>query len=224
MNAPAPVAFQPIFATPFASFALNVPADFNTELQELIEQRVTPAWREPAVPADALAFRSREDLLDWPDPRIRAICASMLGAVATVVKGANVYTDAEFADLKIQGRAHFAVVLPDGALPATEFAMSSWCAIYCVTAPTPAVDRPHSGMLRLYEPRLGNSYVDASTWRVREPYTQGHYTWLPRPGLMAVFPASIAHEIAQVRGAGSLTLVRMRVRFATPAQELSDAW
>lgn len=224
MNSPAPVSFQPIFATPFASFALTVPADFNSELQEMIAARVSPAHRDPSVPFDALSFRSREDVFEWPDPRVRAICASMLGAVATVVKGVNVYTEKEFADLRVQGRAHFAVVLPDGGLPVTEFAMCSWCAIYCVTAPQPVPDRPHSGMLRLYEPRLGNSYVDASTWRMREPYAEGHYTWLPRPGMMAVFPAYVPHEFAQVRGSGSLTLIRMRVRFATPMQEVTDAW
>ena len=39
------------------------------------------------------------------------------------------------------------------------------------------------------------------------------------PGQMAVFPASLTHEIALVRSPGPLVLVTVRVRFVAPGQQ-----
>jgi hypothetical protein len=67
-------------------------------------------------------------------------------------------------------------------------------------------------------------FADATNSTMRIPYTPGHYTWQPVPGQIAVFPASIRHEIALVRSSGHLILVTVRVRFVAPGQEGQSGW
>jgi hypothetical protein len=140
------------------------------------------------------------------------------------VMDANLYTDAEFDALGVQARARFIIVRPDGCIPAASVPLASWHVIYCVGAPSPTPARLDSGVLRLYEARLGTMFMDAANWRLRPPFSSGHHTWRPVPGHMAAFPASIAHEVALNRTNVDLVLVAARVRFATPGQEAMPPW
>ncbi len=74
--------------------------------------------------------------------------------------------------------------------------MASWYAIYCVAAPAPARARGDSGALRLYGVRDAKMFMDAANWRLRTPFSGTHHLWRLEPGRMAVFPASVLHEIA----------------------------
>ncbi|MGB8327773.1 MAG: hypothetical protein WCE48_09375 [Steroidobacteraceae bacterium] len=213
-----------IFATPFASVQLSVSEELNSQLQRLLETRATDEYRAAGVRGNPLYFRSREDLLEWPDAPVQSLKQQMLGAVAAIVAATNMYSEKEFGDLRMQARGWFSLVRPNGCIPAASYPQTSWCAIYCVAAPEPAPDRADSAMLRLYETRLANAFTDASTWRMRPPFAYGHHTWRPTRGYMAVFPAAVAHEIALLRGAGSLLLVTLRVRFATPFQASMPSW
>jgi len=102
--------------------------------------------------------------------------------------------------------------------------LASWCAIYCVAAPPAPPGRADSGVLRLYESRLGGMFADATTWALRPPFAGGHHLWRPRPGSMALFPAHLAHEVALNRSGGDLVLVRVRIRFANPGQQEAPPW
>jgi hypothetical protein len=59
---------------------------------------------------------------------------------------------------------------------------------------------------------------------MRKPYTPGHFTWRPVPGQLAVFPASLTHEIALLRSDAPLVLVTVRVRFVAPGQQGLSRW
>ena len=103
--------------------------------------------------------------------------------------------------------------------------MASWCAVYCVAAPPPAPARVDSAVLRLYAIRHATMYLDATNWRLREPFGVTHYVWPPVPGQMAVFPASTVHEVALNRAQADLLLVSARLRFAERgAQAAMPPW
>jgi hypothetical protein len=115
-------------------------------------------------------------------------------------------------------------VAPDGRVPAAIYPLTAWCGIYCVAAPPPSAMRSDSGVLRLYESRLGTMFADATNAAMQVPFTPGHYSWQPVPGQLAVFPGSLTHEIALVRSPGHLVLVTVRVRFVAPGQQGMTRW
>jgi hypothetical protein len=200
-----------------------VPIDGATELNpalaSLFLSRAADAYRDPALPSDPLCFRSREDLFEWRGEPVGQLRAQMLAGICAAVKAANLYTEPEFDALGLQARARFAIVRPDGHIPASTSPMASWYALYCVAAPPGAPARADSGVLRLYAVRHGTMFIDAANCRLRPPFDPLHQTWRPIPGQMAVFPASILHEIALNRTDANLLLVGARVRFVSAGQD-----
>jgi hypothetical protein len=214
----------PIFATPFAAVPLAGGAELNPVLASLFSQRATETHRDPTAPRDPLCFRGREDLFEWENEAVAQVKGEMLGGLCAAVMAVNLYTDAEFDALRVQARARFTIVRPDGCIAAASLPLASWCAIYCVAAPPSAPTRPDSAVLRLYETRLGTMFMDAANWRLRPPFSTGHHIWRPVPGQMAVFPASMPHEIALNRTQQDLVVVTARARFANPGQETMPPW
>lgn len=223
MNAPA-ATLSPIFASPFLSAGLV--GVRNDALAALLYKLASEGPRDSQGQPDPLCYSSREDLFDQPDEAVAALKREMLGGLCAAVMAMNPYTEAEFDQLVVQARARFLVVRPDGFVPATTLPVASWCAVYCVAAPpaVPSTTRFDSGVLRLYEPRLGSMFADASNARLKSPFAFAHHTWRPVPGHMAAFPAHLIHEIALNRASGDLLLVRARVRFASPSYEYMPPW
>jgi len=222
-NAPA-ATLMPIFATPFAEVALPVGSAWNESLAALLTARATEEHRDSGARPDPLCYLSREDLFEWPDEPIAALRSELLAALCPAVLAATLHTEAEFDQLGVQARARFAIIRPDGCLPAQTLALASWCAIYCAAAPPAPAGRADSGALRLYENRLGGMFADATTWRMRPPFAGGHHLWRPLPGSMAAFPAHMAHEVGLNRSDRDLVLVIARVRFANPGQQAAPPW
>lgn len=222
-NAPA-ATLMPIFATPFAEVALPVGSALNESLAALLTARATEERRDSGARGDPLCYLSREDLLEWPDEPIAALRSELLAGLCSAVLATTLHTETEFDRLGVQARARFAIIRPDGCLPAQSLALASWCAIYCVAAPPAPPGRADSGALRLYESRLGGMFADATTWRLRPPFAGGHHLWQPKAGSMAAFPAHLAHEIALNRSDRDMVLVMARVRFANPGQQGTPPW
>jgi len=214
---------MPIFATPFGLATVPDAAELNPAAAQLfgagaIPERADPASRMPQM------FRSRDDLLKWPDEPVRRLTAGMIAAALSVVRSFNELTDEQFTALNLQARAWFTIVRPDGNVPSDSHANAAWCAIYCVSAPQPSPDRHDSGVLRLHESFRATMFSDATNTMLRAPYQTGHSTWRPMPGQLAVFPASITHEVALHRGAGELVLVTALLRFLAPGQTGMPWW
>lgn len=222
-NAPA-ATLMPIFATPFAEVALPVESALNESLAALLAARATEERRDSGARHDPLCYLSREELFEWQDEPVAALRVELLAGLCSAVLATTLHTEAEFDQLGVQARARFAIIRPDGCLPAQSLALASWCAVYCVAAPPAPAGRADSGVLRLYETRLSGMFADATTWRMRPAFAGGHHLWRPKPGSMAAFPAHLAHEIALNRSAGDLVLVIARVRFANPGQQASPPW
>ena len=214
----------PILATPFAAVSVPQAAALNAAVAGLLAERATPERADPAFRPDPLCFRSREDLFEWDSEALAQLRREMLGAAAAAVRAANTYPDAEFGALGVQARARFAIVRPNGGLPGAMAPMASWCAVYCIAAPSPVPARPDSGVLRLYAVRHASMFLDATNSQLGAPFSLTHYIWRPVAGEMAVFPASILHEVALNRSNEDLLLVTARLRFVHRDQQAQPPW
>ncbi len=210
MSTPAPHVV-PLFATPFGVVSLPEAQTLNPALAALFAERATAEWRDPLASQGTLTFRSRTDLTDWPEEPVRHAIRAILAGVASVAASINDLGAEQFAALRVQARAWFTIVRPDGCVPPASYANTSWLAF-------------DSGVLRMHESRPGPMFQDATQGGIRVPYRPGHSTWRPVPGQMAVFPAAITHEIALVRAAGALVIVTARVRFVVSDQAWMPPW
>jgi hypothetical protein len=215
MNVTAPLVV-PILAAPFGVVPLAEAEALNPALCALFAARMqADGARRQRSP---LCYRSSDDLLDWPDEVVRQLTRSIVQGVNSVVQAVNDFSPAQFNSLTMQARGWFTVVLPNGRVPASSHPLTAWCGMYCVAAPEVSAIRADSGLLRLYETRLGTMFADATTTAMRLPFKPGHYGWRPVPGQLAVFPASLTHEIALIRASGQLVLVTVLARFVAPGQ------
>jgi hypothetical protein len=214
----------PILATPFGIVQVPGAEARNPALAQLFAQRASDGSQAKVQALDPLCFRSADDLLDWPDDAVRSLRAEILRGVYAVVGGVNEFSEATLRSFTLEARGWFTVVRTDGHVPATLYPLTAWCAIYCVAAPPPSSTRADSGVLRLYESRLATMFQDATNSMMRVPYRTSHYAWRPLPGEMAIFPASLTHEIAPLRAPGELILVTVRIRFVAPGQQGLGRW
>jgi hypothetical protein len=215
---------EPIFATPFGRATLPGASALNGPAAALFAERATADRADPASRLP-LMFRSRDDLMQWSDAPVRALLEGICGAALAVVRSINAIGDEQFAALQLQARAWYTIVRPDGHVPSHNYSNAAWCAVYCVAAPPPATAaRFDSGQLRLHESARVTMFSDATNTVMRDPYQLGHRTWRPEPGQLALFPASVTHEIALLRGSGELQLVTMLLRLIAPGQTGMPWW
>ena len=217
MNLPAPQVV-PLFAIPFGVVTVPGGEAVNPQLAALFSARSAVTDPTAFARRTPTMVQGRDDLLDWPEDPVRRLLGGLLAGGSSVVASINEITVEQFSTLRIEARAWYTVVRPDGCVPTTQYANTSWLGVYCVGAPALSPTRFDSGVLRLHESRLGTMFPDATNTQVVMPYRPGHSSWRPVPGQMAVFPAWITHEVALLRAAGELTLVSIRVRYVGPEQ------
>jgi hypothetical protein len=220
MNA-APLTVMPILATPLGIATLPDAQQLNPALAELFAQR---AAADPTQVRNALRYTSSDDLLEWPETPVRGLATGILGAVYSLIGNVSDIPEAQLRACKLEARAWFTRVRTNGAVPAANHPLTAWCAIYCVAAPAPAQDRADSGVVRLYESRLGSTFQDATNSVLRIPFSASHYAWRPVAGQLVIFPASLTYEVALLRAAGELLLVTTRLRFVAPGQQGFSRW
>jgi Putative 2OG-Fe(II) oxygenase len=221
MNAVAPIV-MPILATPLGVATIPDAAEFNGALCELFTQRA--ALGRELGPGDPLSIRGSDDLMEWPEAPVRRLASAIAGAIYQFVGSVSEITESQLRACKLEARAWFTLIRSNGRVPATNYPLTTWCAIYCVAAPPPVDGRADSGIVRLYESRLGTSFQDASNAVMRIPYSQAHYTWRPTAGQLVIFPGSLTHEVAPLRAAGELVLVTARFRFVGSGQQGLSRW
>ncbi|HEX3915089.1 MAG TPA: hypothetical protein VHW71_16440 [Steroidobacteraceae bacterium] len=222
MNASS-LSVMPILATPLGVATLTGAEQLNPALCGLFARR---AAAEVSTPRNPLRYCSADDLMEWPEPAVRRLAEGIIGAVHAYVGGVSDISEAQLRSCRLEARAWFSLLRTNGSIPAANYPMTTWCVIYCAAAPAPAPaqDRADSGVVRLYETRLGTTFLDASNATMRIPYAASHYAWRPEPGKMLIFPASLTHEVALLRAAGELVLVTARIRFVAPDQEGFARW
>ena len=218
---PALPTIVPILATPLGIASIPAHESLNITLAELFARRMAADSRSQRNP---LRVSSADDLLDWPEAAVREFANGLVGAVYSVVGTLNELTQAQLRALKMEARAWFTIVRQNGSVPAANYPLTAWCAIYCVAAPSSSDARPDSGVVRLYESRLGTMFQDASNASMLIPYKHSHYAWRPEAGKLIIFPASLTHEVALLRSQGDLTLITARIRFIGADQKGFGRW
>lgn len=213
----------PIFATPFCVAEVPGAGTLNPAAAALLAERATAERADPTH-QQALSYRSRDDLLEWAEEPVRRLSGAMVAAVAGVARAINDFSDEQFAALRVQARGWYTIVRSDGCVPSHSHSNAAWCAIYCVAAPPAASPRFDSGVVRLHESYRATMFTDATNSVAQLPYRPGHITWRPVPGEVVVFPASVTHEIALLRGSGELVLMSALVRFLAPGQTGMPSW
>jgi hypothetical protein len=216
----APLTVMPILATPLGIATLADAQQLNPALSEVFAQHAA-ADRTAQNP---LRYISSDDLLSWEEAPVRRLAEGIAGAVYAFVGGVSDIGEEKLRACKLEARAWFTRVRANGAVPAANHPLTAWCAIYCVAAPAPAQDRADSGVVRLYESRLGSSFQDATSAALHIPFSASHYAWRPVAGQLVIFPASITYEIALLRAAQDLLLVTARLRFIAPGQQGFSRW
>jgi hypothetical protein len=214
---------MPILATPLGIATLADAQQLNPALADLFTQRATA---DPSQTRNPLRYTSSDDLLEWPETPVRRLTDGIAGAVYSLVGSVSDITELQLRACRLEARAWFTRVRTNGAVPAANHPLTAWCAIYCVAAPAPAPaqDRADSGVVRLYESRLGSTFQDATNSVLRIPYSASHYAWRPLAGQLVIFPASLTYEVALLRAAGELLLVTARLRFVAPGQQGFSRW
>lgn len=213
---------MPILATPLGIATLADAVQFNGLLCELFAQRA--AAGQGLAAGDALRICGGPDLLEWPEAPVRRLASALVGAVYQFVGSVSEIGEPQLRACKLEARAWFTVIRPNGRVPAANYPLTSWCAMYCVAAPPPVAERADSGIVRLYETRLGTSFQDASNAVMRIPYSQAHYAWRPAAGQLLIFPGALTHEVAPLRAAAELVLVTVRLRFVGSGQQGLSRW
>jgi Putative 2OG-Fe(II) oxygenase len=221
MNAVAPTV-MPILATPLGAATIADAAQFNGPLCELFMRRA--ASGHGLGRGDALRICSTDDLMEWPEAPVRRLASAIVGAVYQFVGSVSQISESQLRDCKLETRAWFTLVRSNGRVPAANYPLTTWCAIYCAAAPPPVEDRADSGIVRLFETRLSTSFQDASNAVMRIPYSQAHYAWQPAVGQLVIFPGSLTHEVAPLRALGELLLVTARFRFVGAGQQGLSRW
>jgi hypothetical protein len=216
----APLTVLPLFSAPFGIVAVPGADRLN---EPLLEACGTRRGADDAPRASPLVYRTRDDLFEWPEEAPRRLATEMLRGVVSVVDAVSELDPEAREALRIEARGWMTVIEENGRVPAASFPLTAWAALYCVAAPPPSL-RPDSGVLRLFESRLGTMFQDATNSVMRLPFTAGHHTWRPEPGSLVVFPGSLTHEITLVRAPGRLVLATARVRFVGPQQEGVGRW
>jgi len=201
----------PIFATPFASVDTGA-GQLNDRLARLCESQRHETESQSDRSRNPFYFRGPVNLLDAADGPAGELREVILGNALHLVQNVNSFTSSELGNLRIDARAWCSILQPNGHIPAQHFSGASWVAVYCVQSGEPDAGTGDGGILRIHETRLSSIYRDASTWSMRTPYRYGHYSWTPKPGWMAFFPAHIQHEVSVVRSSKPLILVFALIR------------
>ncbi len=114
MNA-APPLVVPILATPFGVIPLPEAGALNPALAALFAARMAS---DSAAQANPLCYRSRDDLLERPEEPVRQLSAAIFRGVYSVVEAVNEFTAAQLRQFKLEARAWFTIVTPEGCVPA----------------------------------------------------------------------------------------------------------
>ena len=214
----------PIHATPFGVIPLPDAAKCNAAVAEIVMRRAALEGASGPPRSSPLVQSGADDAMTWSEEPVRAILAEVLRAIVWVAGSVNRFPPGQLESFALQARATYLIVNRDGGLSARNHPMSAWTGIYCMAAPEPAAERADSGLLRLYESRMGHMFADATTDTMVPPFRPGHYGAHLAPGMLVVFPGAAMYEIAPLRGAGGLLAFTVQARFIAPGQKGVSRW
>lgn len=198
------------FPTLIGRFKIPGAPDLNRELRRLVLERERA---EPNVQhANVGGWHSRNDLLDWPNPAIGTLRASILAGVQQMI-------GSTLEQLRQGGLSRSF----NGSLAAVAWANvcrrgnyhtlhnhpgSCWSGVYYVDSGGDAgAAHPRSGVIDLHDPRPFTEMVSVPG----EPYGQ-KLSIRPEPGMMLIFPGFLYHFVHPFAGEGERISIAFNAR------------
>lgn len=200
-----PVAsLQPLFAVPFASVLLSHGEELNAALRARLLEWERDEGVRTSVPTEVpkhAVYESDFSLFYRKDPLIAELARLCLGALGDLVMRINGYSAAEMQNLRMYHHSWYHVTRYGGYTAGHNHPMASWSGVYCVTPGEEVSDRPHSGVLRLIDPRVNSlMYLDPGNAHFIPPYAAGSLPLRLRPGELVLFPSYMRHEVSPFWG------------------------
>lgn len=208
---------KPVFAVPLGEARLAHCARLNGELEALFLTRESDEYRNPMpshIPQEEL-FESRFNLFTWPERCVQELRRFMLDTVAQVVLQATALAATDFARLKFHNHTWFHITRYAGSFVSHNHPMASWSAVYCVRAGAAVPGQPPSGLLRLFDPRVGAAaYLDSANVHLHPPFALSPIELRLEEGQVIVFPSYLFHEVTPFYGRDTRITVATNCWFA----------
>ncbi|HEX5313812.1 MAG TPA: putative 2OG-Fe(II) oxygenase, partial [Gammaproteobacteria bacterium] len=200
-----PVApIQPYFAVPVASVLLAHGNELNDALRARLLEWERDEGVRTSVPTEVpkhAVYESDFSLFYRKDALIAELARLCLGTLGDLIMRINGYSAAEMQNLRIYHHSWYHITRYGGYTSGHNHPMASWSGVYCVAPGEELSDRPDSGVLRLYDPRVNSlMYLDPGNAHFGPPYGAGSLPMRLRPGELVLFPSYLRHEVAPFWG------------------------
>ena len=194
---------RPVFATPLAETFLAPCDRLNRDLETLLLQRETDAYRNP-MPSHTPqpeTFESRFNLFRWPEACVQELRGFMLNSIARVVLESSSLKAEDLARLTFNNHTWFHISRYAGSFVAHNHPLASWSAVYCVRPGQSAPGHADSGVLRFFDTRQGaNAYIDPGNAALNRAYSLSPLELCLSAGQLIIFPSYLFHEVAPFYG------------------------
>ncbi len=206
-----------LFAVPLSIIQLPGCAALNEELEALFLSRETDENRNPTPSHSPQqeTFESRFNLFRWPETCIQTLRSFVLDSLVQTVRGLVPAAPEELARLTVHNHTWFHITRYAGSFVAHNHPLASWSAVYCVRPGEQPRAHPESGLLRLFDPRVGaDAYQDAANRTLQAPYGVGPVDLRLEAGQLVVFPSYLMHEVTPFYGSDTRITVATNCWFA----------
>ena len=197
LSVPSPMKISDAFSVPIAEFSLESPADFWTELIDLLlaQEGQGEKFGKTGQHGNGLIFESHSDLFNQEDPLLRQIAEFCHVALASVIRHLTDHTDAEFEKLVFDYQAWYQITRTDGFQGFHNQPNGSWAGLFFIDPGEEAPGWPGSGSVMLHDARVNASYFqDEGNTRLKYPAMQCAYKLDPTQGKLFIFPSFVQQE------------------------------
>jgi hypothetical protein len=186
-----------VFSVPLAEFELDYPAEFWTELIDLLltQESQGKKFGKEGQHGNGLIFESHSDLFNQENPLLRQIAAFCHVALAGLIHEVTDHMDDEFENLVFDYQAWYQITRTDGFQGFHNQPNGSWAGLFFIDPGDELPDLPGSGAVMLHDARVNASYFqDEGNTRLMYPAMQCAYKLDPTQGKLFIFPSFLLQE------------------------------
>ena len=193
------------FSTPVLSRVFDGCHGLNRRLREVVLAR--EAEFPSTDKSNVGGWHSSEDLFSWPHPAV----AELLARLGSAVKSINDYAIGPQNESGEVDLVAWANVLRDGDYHQPHFHPNcDWSGVYYVATGSSRSDQGRGGRIDLLDPRAGVGML-----KTPGNIFLGTLQFVPRPGMVLVFPGYLVHHVHPHSGGGERISVAFNARMLT---------
>ena len=205
-----------LYPCPILKHVLSDVEALNTDLRKILlaREQSMPELNTGGISRSNVAgWKSRDDLLRWPEPAIKELQHRVVDALqvlmkaspkknSSIIKGMELYA---WANINRTGSYNTMHNHPG----------NHWAAVYYVDAGKPDPQRPQSGLFEIQDPRTGAMNVPGFDFGDKVLVN-------PVAGLLMLFPAWMNHCVHPFFGEGERISIAFNVRLDAAEDIASD--